>query len=165
MKLRLFAVATLAAVTLVSPAAAQDPRGARAPMVLHSGPPTPDNGASACRGNRAFQCGVRAYDAYGPRQGLRWFQHGARRGSAPSMRAIGMILLRGDRDVPADPAAAMGWFYEAALRGDALSMYALSVGFAHGAGVPADPALSHFWLERAARAGNHEARQALRGLQ
>ena len=165
MRLRLVALASAAAAAAFATPAAADPRGPRAPWTLVPGLPNSDHGATVCRGTRAYQCGVRAYHSDGPRQGLRWFQQGARRGSVPSMRAIGMILMRGDRDVGADPEAAMGWFYEAALRGDAASMYALSVGFEHGAGVTRDPALSRYWLERAAGAGDDQARRALRGLQ
>jgi TPR repeat protein len=78
------------------------------------------------------------------------------------MRSIGLILLRGEGDVRADPAAAMGWFYEAALRGDALSMRALADGFEQGVGVGRDPALASFWRERAATAHNAQAPRFLR---
>ena len=152
MKLRLFALAAMvAASAFATPAAAQSVSiGHIAGPPVYGGSPGPDQGISACRA-RAYQCGVSAFSYYGARRSLSWFQLGARRGSVPSMRAIGLILLRGEGDVRADPAAAMGWFYEAALRGDGLSMRALAEGFDQGVGVARDPALASFWRERAAR--------------
>jgi hypothetical protein len=151
-KLRLFALAAVATAAMAAmPAAAQSVSiGHIAGPPNYSGPGAPDQGISACRA-RAYQCGVSVYGYYGARQSLAWFQRGARQGSAPSMRAIGLILLRGEGDVRADPAAAMGWFYEAALRGDGLSMQALADGFDQGIGVARDPALASFWRARAAR--------------
>ena len=152
MKFRLFALAAVATVAMAAtPAAAQSVSiGHVAGPPVYGGSPGPDQGISMCRA-RAYRCGVSAFNYYGARRSLAWFQLGARRGSVPSMRAIGMILLRGEGDVPADPAAAMGWFYEAALRGDGLSMRALAGGFDQGIGVGRDPALASFWRERAAR--------------
>jgi hypothetical protein len=150
MKLRLFALAAVATVAIVAtPAAAQSVSiGHIAGPPVYGGSPGPDLGLTACRA-RAYQCGVTALSYYGARRSLAWFQLGARRGSLPSMRAIGMILLRGEGDVRADPAAAMGWFYEAALHGDGLSMRALAEGFAQGVGVERDPQLASFWRARA----------------
>ncbi len=168
MKLSFVLAAAVAGAMLATPAAARDPRGSRDgsfgfnPNIYGSFYPSPL--PPNCR-RHAFQCGVSAYYRQGPREGLAWFEYGARRGSAPAMRSIGMILMRGDRGIPADPAAAMGWFYEAALRGDGPAMYALSVGFEHGAGAAPDPALARFWRERAARAGDEDARRALRRAQ
>jgi TPR repeat protein len=163
MKLRLFALATLAAASaFATPAAAQSVSiGHIAGPPVYGGPALPDTGLSSCRG-RAFQCGVTAFNFYGVRQSLAWFQRGARQGSVPSMRSIGLILIRGEGNVPADPAAAMGWFYEAALRGDALSMRALADGFEQGVGVARDPALASYWRERAAGARNAQAPRFLR---
>ena len=152
MKLRLFALTAVATVAMAAtPAAAQSVSiGHIAGPPNYSGPGAPDQGISACRA-RAYQCGVSAFGYYGARRSLAWFQRGARQGSVPSMRAIGLILLRGDGDVRADPVAAMGWLYEAAVRGDAISMRALADGFEHGIGVAPDPALASFWRARAAR--------------
>lgn len=163
MKLRLFALAAVAtAATLATPAAAQSVSiGHFAGPPIYGGPALPDTGLSSCRA-RAFQCGVTAYNFYGVRDSLAWFQRGARQGSVPSMRSIGLILLRGEGGVQADPAAAMGWFYEAALRGDALSMRALADGFERGVGVAPDPALASFWRDRAASAHNAQAPRFLR---
>jgi TPR repeat protein len=164
MKFRLFALAAVvAAATFASPAAAQDPRGTHVGGFIPSGGP-PSVGSTGCS-RRAFECGALFYSLNRDQEGLAWLQYGARHGSAPSMRSIGFILLRGEDGARADPAAAMGWFYEAALRNDAISMLALSRGFERGVGVERDPALARFWLERAARAGNYQARRALRGLQ
>ena len=162
MKLRLFALAALATAAFASPASAQMLGQAHANGYSGQGPaPTGDLGLSSCRA-RAFQCGVTAYDIYGVRRSLAWFQYGARQGSVPSMRSIGLILLRGEGNAPADPAAAMGWFYEAALRGDRLSMRALADGFEQGVGVDRDPALASYWRERAAAAHDAQAPRFLR---
>ena len=166
MKLRLFALAALAtaAATFASPVAAQMLGQAHANGYSGYGlAPHADTGLSSCRA-RAFQCGVAAYNFYGVRQGLAWFQYGARQGSVPSMRSIGLILLRGEANAPADPAAAMGWFYEAALRGDRLSMRALADGFEQGIGVARDPALAAYWRERAATAHDAQAPRFLRPM-
>lgn len=150
MTLRLFALGAVIAVSaFAAPAAAQSVSiGHIAGPPVYGGSPAPDQGISACRA-RAYQCGVAAFNYYGARRSLSWFQLGARHGSVPSMRTIGMILLRGEGDVRADPAAAMGWFYEAALRGDGLSMRALADGFEQGVGVDRDPALARYWRDRA----------------
>ncbi len=151
MKLRLFALAAIAASAFATPAAAQSVSiGHIAGPPVYGGPPGPDLGLTACRA-RAYQCGVSTLSYYGARRSLAWFQRGARQGSVPSMRTIGLILLRGEGDVRADPAAGMGWLYEAALRGDGLSMRALADGFEHGLGVAPDPALASYWRERAER--------------
>jgi TPR repeat protein len=155
MKLRLFALATIAAAAVATPAAAQSVsigHIASPPIYGSYGAPAlADMGLANCR-TRAFQCGVTAYSYYGARQSLAWFQRGARQGSVPSMRSIGLILLRGEGNVAADPEAAMGWFYEAALRGDSISMRALAEGFERGLGVAPDPQLASYWRERAAMA-------------
>jgi TPR repeat protein len=164
MKLRLFAfaAAATAAAALASPASGQALGQAHANGYIGMGlAPHADTGLSSCRA-RAFQCGVTAYNFYGVRQGLAWFQYGAQRGSVPSMRSIGLILLRGEANAPADPAAAMGWFYEAALRGDRLSMQALADGFEQGVGVERDPALASYWRDRAANAHDAQAPRFLR---
>jgi TPR repeat protein len=163
MKIRLLSIAAAAtlAAALASPASAQLLGQSHANGYIGMGAPTGDIGHSSCRA-RAFQCGVSAYNFYGVRQGLAWFQYGARQGSVPSMRSIGLILLRGEGNVAADPAAAMGWFYEAARRGDALSMRALADGFDQGVGVGRDPALASFWRERAAGAHDAQAPRFLR---
>jgi TPR repeat protein len=165
MTVRLFAlIAAVSGLALASPALAQDPRGARASGFTGSAwmgsEPRPRN----CRAHE-YECGVQAYEHYGPRAAAAWFQRGARRGSAPAMRSLGLLFLRGAEGVRADPAAAMGWFYEAALRDDAMSMYALSRAFEDGVGVERDPAIARFWLERAAAKGYGPARRALRGGQ
>ncbi|HTU10288.1 MAG TPA: hypothetical protein VMG08_05250 [Allosphingosinicella sp.] len=152
MKLRLFALAAATAVAAYATPAAADPRGARAVgPPIYGGTAPPERGIAACRG-REYQCGVAAFNYYGARQSLAWFQHGAREGSVPAMRSIGLILLRGEGDVDADATAAMGWFYEAALRGDGLAMRALADGFQHGVGVAPDARLASYWRERAATA-------------
>jgi TPR repeat protein len=133
-----------------TPASAQNILGHMNSQSNYSGPSGPDLGLTSCRA-RAYQCGVSTLSYYGARRSLAWFQRGAREGSVPSMRTIGLILLRGEGDVRADPAAAMGWFYEAALRGDGLSMRALADGFEQGIGVGRDPALARYWRDRAAR--------------
>jgi len=164
MTFRLFALAAATSIAvLASPAAAQSPVGPRATGFVSMGGSPSEIGLN-CR-SRPYECGVRAYNYFGPRESIAWFQRGARRGSAPSMRSLGFILLRGEGGVRADPEAAMGWLYEAALRRDAMAMYALSVGFDEGLGVERDPGLARFWLERAALAGNQQARQALRRSQ
>lgn len=151
MKLRLYALAAVAVAAMAAtPAAAQNILGHISGPPSYGGVRAPDQGISACRA-RAYQCGVSAFGYYGARQSLAWFQRGARQGSVSSMRAIGLILLRGEGDVRADPAAAMGWLYEAAVRGDSISMRALADGFEHGIGVAPDRALASFWRERAAR--------------
>jgi len=159
MTLRLFALASAASLAALSSTASADPRGARAPggsaSGMHDYAPYTN-----CR-MRPFQCGVRAYDFFGPAQGVVWFRQAARQGSAPAMRSLGLVYLRGDRGIRANPAEAVGWFYEAALRDDAQSMYALARAFEEGVGVERDPALARFWLQRAADRGYGQARRAL----
>lgn len=166
MTVRLFALvaAAVSGLALASPASAQDPRGPRANGFTGGSWMGSDPRPRNCR-THEYECGVQAYNYQGPRSAAAWFQRGARRGSAPAMRSIGLILLRGDEGVRADPAAALGWFYEAALRGDSMSMYALSRAFEDGVGVERDPAIARFWLERAAARGYGPARRALRGGQ
>lgn len=166
---RLFAlVSAVSLAALASAASAQGPRAYRAlsPPHFSGGAGFADVSKNAPCRTREFQCGVRAYDYYGPQSGIAWFRQAARRGSTPAMRSLGLIYLRGADGVRADPAAAMGWFYEAALRDDAQSMYALSRAFEEGVGVEPDAPLARYWLERAAAGGDPQARRrALRGTQ
>ena len=113
-----------------------------------------------CR-NRAFQCGVTAFNRRGGEASLRWFRLAASQGSVRAMRALGLIHLGGEGGVPRDAEAALGWFYEAALRGDAQSMFMLARAFDQGEGVAPDPALASWWLERSAETGYRPARRAL----
>lgn len=163
MTVRLVALAAaVSGLALASPASAQDPRGPRATNFTGGTWMSAEPRHRNCR-THEYECGVQAFDNYGPRAAAAWFQRGARRGSAPAMRSLGLLFLRGAEGVRADPAAAMGWFYEAALRGDTMSMYALSRAFEDGVGVEPDPAIARFWRERAAARGYAPARRALRG--
>jgi TPR repeat protein len=165
MTARIFALvsATSMLAFAAAPAAAQDPRGPRAGHWAFSAAGE-FQGYSGCR-SRAYRCGLWALQNRGPREGLPLLRRAARLGSAPAMRVIGHVLLRGGAGVRPDPAAAMGWFYEAALRDDGESMYALALAFDEGVGVGRDPALSRFWLRRAADRGYDRARRALQAVQ
>ncbi len=103
-----------------------------------------------CRG--AFDRGVTAIRAGYVRDGLGCIQHSAAAGDVRSIRALGLMRLRGEY-LARDQEAAVSYFYEAALRGDAESMFLLGQCFTRGIGVAADQRLGQFWLNRAAATG------------
>lgn len=161
----LYALVAAVSLAAFASSASADPRGPRANHFSGSGGGVRDAfSGGPCRSN-AFNCGVAAYDYFGPPSGVAWFRRAAREGSAPAMRSLGLIYLRGADGVRADSAEAMGWFYEAALRDDAQSMYALARAFQEGVGVERDPQLARYWLERAAAKGVRQARRALSATQ
>jgi TPR repeat protein len=112
-----------------------------------------------------YNCAVQTYRGGGAARALPMFQRAAQLGSKDAMRQIGVMMLRGQGGLRANPTEAMGWFYEAALHNDAPSMFILSRAFRDGIGVTRDSALARFWLERAAEHDYADAREALSGRQ
>jgi TPR repeat protein len=168
MSVRLFAlVSAVSLAALATAAPAQNPTGPSmnaGRFVTSPGARDSVNRNAACR-HREFRCGVDAYDQLGPRAGIAWFRQAAREGSAPAMRALGLIYLHGAAGVPANRAEALGWFYEAALREDRESMFALGRAFQDGVGVGRDTHLASYWIEQSATRGYAPARRARASLQ
>lgn len=100
----------------------------------------------------AFDRGVTAIRTGFVRDGLGCIQHSAAAGDIRSIRALGLMRLRGEY-LTRDQEAAVSYFFEAALRGDAESMFLLGQCFTRGLGVAADQRLGQFWLNRAAANG------------
>jgi TPR repeat protein len=105
-------------------------------------------GIRRCRQER-FTCAVITLRQGDTKTGVAELQASAREGDVRAMRALGLMLVRGE-GVRQDEPAAVGYFYEAALRGDKESMRVLGIAFERGIGVTADPKLSQYWIQRAA---------------
>ena len=99
---------------------------------------------------RGFDCAVRMFNRNDSKSGVRQMTDAARSGDTRAMRALGLMLVRGEY-VRQDQEAALGWFYEAALRDDRESMTILSTAFDKGIGTAPDPDLASYWRARASR--------------
>lgn len=113
---------------------------------------------------RPFVCALNLIERHETRTAIPILRRAAARGSAPALRAIGLIYLRGEGDTAQDLALAVHWLQAAARRGDAESMYTLGVMYQRGYAVEADQAQAITWLQRAADAGYTRAGAALRAM-
>ena len=96
---------------------------------------------------RGFSCAVRLIEQRDYKHGVQLMAETARAGDTRAMRALGLMLVRGEY-VRQDQAQALSWFYEAALRGDRESMGILSTAFEKGIGIEPDPNLAAYWRAR-----------------
>jgi len=113
---------------------------------------------------RPFICALNLIERRETQAALPILRRAATRGSAPALRAIGLIYLRGEGDTPQDLAQAVRWFQAAARQGDAESMYVLGVMYQRGYAVEANQAQAITWLQRAADAGYARANRALSAI-
>jgi uncharacterized protein len=96
-------------------------------------------------------------------EGAKWLQQAADQGLSDAQSSYGLLLLRGDADVKADPAAAARYLMPAAKAGIPEAMNALATMYQIGNGVPTDTAETERLFREAAMAGNAKA-QANLGL-
>lgn len=113
---------------------------------------------------RPFVCALNLIQRRETQAALPILRRAAARGTVPALRAIALIYLRGEGDVPQDLALAVHWFQAAARQGDAESMYTLGVMYRRGYAVEANQAEAITWLQRAADAGYTRAGVALRAM-
>lgn len=94
-------------------------------------------------------------------EGVEWYRRAADQGLTRACSAYGIILMRGDYQITADPAKAAPYLIKAADDGDLEAMNALGLMYQSGNGVPRDLATAETFLRRAAHAGHVKARANL----
>lgn len=86
-----------------------------------------------------------------------YIERAAERGLPEAKRRHGLILLRGDRGVRADPARGRSLLREAAEAGDGIAQYRMGEMSRTGDGMPRDPVQARRWFEQALASGFPEA--------
>jgi|SRR5205085_4170038 len=147
---------------LAAPAAAQGAES-HSPFPLVADPGTNRGSVDACD-FRPFVCALNLIERHETQTALPILRRAAARGTVPALRAIALIYLRGEGDVPQDLAQSVRWFQAAARQGDAESMYTLGVMYQRGFAVQANQAQAITWLQRAADAGYSRASAVLSAM-
>ena len=155
------AMLTLSAM-IAGPAAAQGAESHQ-PFPLVADPGNARGTVDECD-FRPFTCALNLIERRETQTALPILRRAAARGSAPALRAIGLIYLRGEGDTPQDLAQAVRWFQASARQGDAESMYVLGVMYRRGYAVEANQAQAITWLQRAADAGYTRASAVLSAM-
>jgi TPR repeat protein len=91
------------------------------------------------------------------RTAARWLAKAAEAGSRHAQEGLGLLLLKGDGEITADPHSAADHLRKAAENGMENSQYALALMYTDGTGVPQDIKFAHRWLEKAATKGHEKA--------